>query len=90
MHEQLANIRLKFQANRLTANNQDGLLVQNEMAYLNCLVFDPRPLEELFRKDAAHWDQELERAKQEAVNVQERLRLYLEQHRLGLQQLITN
>ena len=51
--------------------NSEGLLRQAEQDYLDCLELGHRNLEELLRRDALFWDQELEKVKQEADKVQE-------------------
>ena len=61
--QELEHIKLKFRANLLTDNNQDGLLVQSEQDYIACLEIKHRSLEELLRRDAAHWGLDLEKAK---------------------------
>ena len=71
VHEQLEAIRTKFMANLHSENNYEGLLVQTEQEYLDCLEINHRGLEELLRKDAVHWDLDLEKTKQEAANLHE-------------------
>ena len=71
VHEQLEAVRTKFKANLHTANNYEGLLMQSEQKYLDCLEIKHRELEELLRRDAVHWDLDLEKTKSEAANLQE-------------------
>ena len=41
--------------NILNSNNPDGLLIQEETAYLNCLELQHEEFERLLKKDEAHW-----------------------------------
>ena len=51
--------------------NPDGLLTRKEGEYLACLELQHVKLEELMRKDEAHWAENLEMVKRQAGEIHE-------------------
>ena len=69
----MTNIRSKIVANTKTEQNAGGLLTRDKYEYIRCLEFEHRELENLFRLDAAFWQENLNKANTQASMLQERM-----------------
>ena len=58
-------VRALIKANLKTEQNPEGLLTNEEREYLACLEMQHRELEVLFAKDDAHWQENLDKARNE-------------------------
>ena len=61
--ERIHNIKTIIKENLSSQENPIGVLTRQEQAYLGCLETKHVQLEELFRKDEAHWAENFEGVK---------------------------
>ena len=57
VHEQLDSVRTIVRENTMTKDNPDGALTSAAADYLKCIDMQHVKLEQLLRKDEAHWVQ---------------------------------
>ena len=69
IHEGISKVQCVIRANVFNKKNQDGLLTSGEASYLKCLQMQHVQLEEILRKDEAHWAQNQENSKKRAAGI---------------------
>ena len=84
-------LRLKISLNHKTceygAAVQQNLnvLMQTKSDYLNHLLFETKPIEDLLKLDIVHWEENLEAAKEEAARIEADVKYMLEKSQIELQ-----
>ena len=67
--EKLEQMSNKVKANIKNDANKDGLLINDEEQYLQCLKVGHRDFEELLQKDDAHWAWNIDDAQKESKSL---------------------
>ena len=89
--ELFRKLRLKISLNHKTceygAAVQQNLnvLMQTKSDYLNHLLFETKPIEDLLKLDIVHWEENLEAAKEEAARIEADVKYMLEKSQIELQ-----
>ena len=84
VHENLDSIRTIVKENTLTLQNEDGVLTSDEAEYLKCIEVQHVKLEQLLRKDEAHWANIKKNASTKGKTMSDKLTALLEKQKKEL------
>ena len=79
IHEGLGNVSRFILDNLKTAKQPESVLVQSQQSYIDCLTIKHVELEQLLRKDEAHWVSEQDKARKVATQVSEKIAAMIEE-----------
>ena len=66
IHTNVDAVKAIFRGNIRNTGNAKGVFTSKEQEYIDCLLFGHVKLEDLMRKDEAHWEENLVMVKRQA------------------------
>ena len=84
VHQTLEEVRQMIRDNIKSPQHLEGLLTRREAHYLGCLELNHRELENLFREDQAQWAENVEIAKRNSEQINQKLVAFIEKQRQDL------
>ena len=89
VHEKVAVVVKKIEANFMSEDNPQGLLVQGKQKYLSCLQMQQKELEILLRQDNAHWEQNLKAVKNQKKEVSDEIRATMVRQQTEMEDILS-
>ena len=87
-HTNLDEAKAIFGAHIQDTQNSKGVFTSKLQEYIDCLLFAHVKLEDLMRKDEAHWEENLVMVKRQAQEIHEQVHQLMEQQKKQLQDML--